>query len=180
MATPEAPILVRLLLDAQSEFGRVADALGADAPAPALAVWNSPGWIVAHTSFYFDAWINVDAQGQDIERCDPWLLAWMRRQRDSPDGRPVEACFDDALGAFTRVTEHSVSFLLGLTDLNLAAEIPAPQVAGWPAGASVGYLVARASAHLFAHAAELNVIATAAGHADLGLPGRLSRTFGEV
>lgn len=75
--------------------------------------------------------------------------------------------------------QAATPFVSALSDEDLL-HVPTPITEnGWPAGMSVGYLIARAVAHLFAHASELNVVVTTSGAPDLGLPGRLAHTFGD-
>jgi hypothetical protein len=170
-------LIARLLLDAQSEFARAADAVPEASRDSARDGLNAPGWVVAHAAFFHDVWLNVDAQGRDIEACDDWLLAWFRRQEESGDVA-VHAPFDEARLAFDRVLARTTPVIEALSDDALET-IPERIVeSGWPPGTTVGYLVARSVAHLFAHAAELNVAATAAGASDIGLPGSLVHTFG--
>jgi hypothetical protein len=176
-ASPRRPYVVSLLLDAQAEFVRAADAVPAEARDTRIGTMNTAGWIVAHGTFIHDVWMNVDAQSKPIDACDPWLLAWDRRQRAAntdPNMRePIEAPFDESRAALDRIVGPATAFIELLTDEILDLE---PTGDGWGPGTTVGYLVARDVAHLFAHAAELNVIATAAGASDVGLPGRLSAT----
>ena len=167
--------MARLLIDAQGEFGRIAEALPDDA-SPVVAL-NAPGWVVAHAAFFHDCWMNGDAQGRPKSEWDPWLLDWAQRQREAGALSPIPTPLDDALTAWHRILPGATGFLRGLTDAALG-QVPAYEEGAWAPGTTVGYLVARAVAHLFAHAAELNVIATAQGAADAGLPGRLSATRG--
>lgn len=171
------PLMIRFLLDAQSEFVRAADAVPDASHDLARDRLNTPGWVVAHTAFFLDAWLNVDAQGAAIEACDAWLLDWFRRQSAS-GGPAVDAPFAEARLALDRVIERTTAFVATLLDEALVSVPERIEENGWPAGTTVGYLVARAIAHLFAHASELNVLATAAGARDIGLPGRLANTMG--
>jgi hypothetical protein len=172
------PLIVRLLLDAQGEFLRAADAVPGDARDGTTAGLNTAGWVVAHAGFFHDVWINVDGQGKSVEDCEPWLRAWIRRQ-DASRGVPIDASFGDARSALDRVIERTTPFLRWLTDDDLD-KVPAFEEGAWRPGTTLGYLVARDIAHLFAHASELMVIATAAGGSDIGLPGRLENTRGDT
>jgi hypothetical protein len=172
------PLIARLLLDAQSELARAADAVPEASRDAARDGLNAPGWVIAHAAFFHDVWLNVDAQGRESEACDGWLLAWFRRQRES-GAVPAEAPFADARLALGRVIERTTPLLASLSDEALERVPPRIEENGWPAGTTVGYLAARSVAHLFAHAAELNVLATASGAPDIGLPGRLAHTRGE-
>ena len=137
---------------------------------------NTPGWIVAHAAAFLDIWISADARGRDFDACDAWLVEWFRRQEGSEG--PIESPLVEARAALDRAAERTSSFLETLSDSHLEAVPPRIEENGWPANTSVGYLVARSAAHLFAHASELNVLATAAGASDMGLPGRLAHTRG--
>lgn len=174
MATP---LVARLLLDAQAELARAADAVPAPARDLARDGQNAPGWVLAHAAFFLDVWLHVDARGADLEACDPWLLGWMRRQEPA-GAEAITTSFTEARLALERVMERTTRFVAGLGEAELAAVPGRIEANGWPPGTTVGYLVARAVGHLFAHAGELNVAATSAGAADVGLPGRLGHTAG--
>ena len=61
------PLIVRLLLDAQDAFGELVDRVdGLDRPH--TEGLNDAAWVVAHTSFFHDCWLNGDAQGLPKER----------------------------------------------------------------------------------------------------------------
>ena len=170
------PLIARLLLDAQAEFLRAADAVPAGRREERIAGLNTAAWVVAHAGFFHDVWINVDGQGKTVEECEPWLRAWVRKQ-DTQRGDPIETNFDDARSALDRVVQRVAPFLGDLRDADLDL-VPDFEDGAWKPGTTLGYLVARDIAHLFAHASELVVIATAAGGADIGLPGALSNTRG--
>lgn len=170
------PFLTRLLLDAQGEFLRAADAVPVEACDRVIPGLNTPGWVVAHAGFYHDVWINVDAQGKPIDECDPWPREWVRRQ-DAAGHDPIEADFGEARAALDRVVKRATPFLRSVTEASLN-EVPAYEEGAFPPGTTQGYLISRDIAHLFAHASELNVISTLAGGTDIGLPGRLPHTSG--
>jgi hypothetical protein len=172
------PLIVRLLLDAQDEFLRAADAVPLDARDGTTGGLNAPGWVIAHAGFFHDVWINVDGQGKSVEECEPWLRAWIRQQ-DASRGVAIEADYEEARAGVERVVQRVTPFLHRLTDADLAA-VPAFEEGAWRAGTTLGYLVARDIAHLFAHASELMVIATAAGGKDIGLPGAMEHTRGDA
>lgn len=170
-----SPLVVRLLLDAQTEFAKVVDGVPDTTPPSPL---NAPGWVVAHATFFHDCWVNGDAQGKPKDEWDSWLVDWADRQRDSR----ADALVTDlgkARAALHRILPVATEFLSSLSENDLE-RVPPYEEGAWPAGTTVGYLVARATAHLFAHASELNVIATAAGVPDAGLPGPLSATRGSL
>jgi hypothetical protein len=136
---------------------------------------NAPGWVVAHAGFFHDVWMNADAQGiPPSDGCDPWLRAWFRRQR-SAHPEPIEAPFDDARAALDRVVAKAGPFIRSQDEAALDV-VPGYEEGAWPPQTTVGYLVARDIAHLFAHASELNVITTSAGGTDSGLPGKMPNT----
>lgn len=170
------PLIARLLLDAGAELARAADAVPPANRDTASAGLNAPGWIVAHAAFFLDVWLSVDAQSREIDACDPWLLDWFRRQQASES--PVDTRFDDARAALERAIERTTPLIENLTEDGLSAVPPRIVESGWPEGTTAGYLVARSVAHLFAHASELNVVATTSGARDIGLPGRLAHSFG--
>jgi hypothetical protein len=171
------PLIVRLLLDAQDEFLRAADAVPVDARNHTTGGLNAPGWVIAHAGFFHDVWINVDGQGKTTEDCEPWLRAWIRRQ-DTQRGVPIETDFSEAGSAVDRVVERATPFLQSLTDADIDG-VPDFEEGAFAAGTTLGWLVARDIAHLFAHASELMVIATAAGGTDIGLPGAMKHTKGD-
>jgi hypothetical protein len=169
------PLIARLLLDAQSEFARAADNVPADARDVRVGALNAAGWVVAHAAFIHDVWMNADGRGAvPADGCDPWLRAWFRRQRDA--GRdPIDAPFDEARPALDRVVAKADPFVRSLTDAALDS-VPDYEPGAFAPGTTLGYLVARDIAHLFAHASELIVIATSSGGVDIGLPGALRNT----
>lgn len=172
-----SPLIIRLLRDAEGELARAADAVpGAERDAASHGL-NAPGWILAHAAFFLDAWLSADAQGRGLDACDPWLAAWFRRQR-AEGPAAITTPFAGARSALDRAVERTAPFLESLSELDLSHVPDRIVESGWSEGTTVGYLVARAVAHLFAHASELNVVATAAGARDIGLPGRLAHTSG--
>ena len=170
------PLIARLLLDAQSEFLRAADNVPPSARNARASGLNAPGWVVAHAGFFHDVWMNVDAQGLRKDDCEPWLRAWVRRQHAAGHD-PIDAPFDEARAAVDRAVQRATPFIRSLTETSLE-EVPAFEEGAYKPGTTLGYLVARDIAHLFAHASELNIIATAAGGSDAGLPGALPNTSG--
>lgn len=167
------PLIARLLLDAQEEFIRAAYTVPGGARTGQFGRLNSASWVIAHAAYFHDIWVNAIAQGRSAEEsCDSWLLVWI--QHDDAEN-PLEASFDEARAALQRVVERASAFVRTLTDDNLNV-VPDYSDEDGPVKVTVGYLVARDLAHLFSHAAELNVIATSAGAADLGLPGDMPNT----
>jgi hypothetical protein len=170
------PLIARLLLDAQSEFMRAADAVPEAARNERAGHLNAAGWVVAHAGFFHDVWINVDGQGRTVEECETVLRAWVRRQ-DASRGVPIDTDFDEVREAVRRVVDRATPFIASLTDEALAA-VPDYEEGAWKPGTTLGYLVGRDIAHLFVHASELVAIATAVGGTDIGLPGTMSHTSG--
>lgn len=167
------PLIARLLLDAQEEFVRATYSVPGAARVERFASMNSPSWVIAHSTYFHDIWINAVAQGRSAsEACDPWLLAWIERNETADQ---YEADFDEARAALHRTVERASPFIQGLTDEALGL-VPDYSDEDGPVKVTVGYLVARDIAHLFSHAAELNVIATSAGAGDIGLPGDMPNT----
>ena len=171
------PLIVRLLLDAQDEFLRAADAVPVDARDHSTGGLNTPGWVIAHAGFFHDVWINVDGQGKTTDDCEPWLRVWIRRQ-DTQRGAPIDAEFSEARSAVDRVVERATPFLQSLSDADIDG-VPDFEEGAFAPGTTLGWLVARDIAHLFAHASELIVIATATGGTDIGLPGAMKHTKGD-
>lgn len=174
MATP-APVvdlLVRLVLDGQAEFRRVAAAIP---PGDTPAGQNDPAWVVAHTAFIHDVWI-TQIVGQ--REPTPAARAWAS---SAPGGAtpgtvpPPPASMAEALGLLDAVCARTTAVLQGLDEaaLRRVCAVPPPFE---PVAA--GYLVARAPAHLFTHAGELSLILTARGGAEPGLPGALDHVAG--
>jgi uncharacterized damage-inducible protein DinB len=134
---------------------------------------NSASWVIAHAAYFHDIWINAVAQGRSAaDACDPWLLAWIEHQ-ESRDQDELD--FDEARAALQRVVERASPFVRALHD-DALNEVPDYADEDGPVKVTVGYLVARDLAHLFGHSAELNMIATSAGAADMGLPGDMPHT----
>jgi hypothetical protein len=171
----ELPLVCRLLLDAQVEFLRAADAFPMATRHEAKAGLNAPSWVVAHAGFFHDCWMNGDAQDLGGDALQPWLRDWFHRQREA-GFTPIETAFDDARASISQAVERATLFISSLTDELLGRELSGE---GWPSGTTVGYLVARDIAHLWAHASELNLIAVASGAQDIGLPGNMPFTSGK-
>ena len=134
---------------------------------------NSASWVIAHAAYFHDVWINAVCQSRSAaEACDPWLLSWIEHHEKEKQ----EKGFDEARSALHRVVERGSTFVRTLTEDALRV-VPNFSDEDGPVRVTVGYLVARDLAHLFSHAAELNVIATAAGAVDMGLPGEMPNTI---
>lgn len=173
MATP---LIARLLIDAQTEFARAIEHVPGPARGRAIGRLNTAGWAIAHTAATHDAWVNRYCGGGEH---DPWLSEWNAEQKALTEGDALPAAYDEAAEAFHRVAERASAYLEGCDEAELAEASRASDGSRWE-GATKGYMVARAVAHLFAHAGELSVTASLVlwGDRDLGLPGRLERSFG--
>lgn len=168
------PLIGLLLLDAQEEFVRASYSVPGGARTGRVAGMNSASWVIAHAAYFHDIWINAVAQGRSAaEACDPWLVSWIEHQEK---GNEDEARFDEARAALNHVVERGSTFVRTLTEDALNV-VPTYSDDDGPVKVTVGYLVARDLAHLFSHAAELNVIATSAGAGDMGLPGEMPNTI---
>ena len=160
-ASPTAPLIVRLLLDARSEFRRVAEAVPNPGRGGALGRLNPGSFIVAHVASRADRVWNVAAQDLDG---DAWLAAAEAASgapRSTPD-------YTEALAALDRAFERSDRYIEALT----VEAFSRPLVAG-RRGQTVGDQLARCTGHIWAHAGELATIASLVGAPDLGLPGAL-------
>lgn len=172
-AALQHPLIVRLLLDGQDEFSQLVERVHDAGRGPARGL-NDPAWVIAHASFFHDCWLNGDARGLAREHWDPWLVAWADSQRAArPEVIPPR--FEEARDAWHRIVPSATTFLSGLREEDLDV-VPPYEEGAWPDGTTIGYLVARAVGHLFAHASELNVIATSRGLPDAGLPGPMVNT----
>ena len=169
-----ASLVVRILLDAMDELARAADHVPAPGRGARLGRLNTPGWILAHVATSFDAWINRYGQGREHDR---WCGEWFEDQRAQPVGTPANPPFDEARAAFARVAERATPYLDGCDEEELL-RVPDYPEGSFLTGGAIEYLLARAVAHLFAHAGELTVIASLVGRPDLGLPGALRRSTG--
>ena len=171
-----APLISRLLIDAQTEFARAIEHVPGPARGRAIGRLNTAAWVIAHTTEFLDYWINVDSGGGDR---DPWQAEWGEGQEVLPEGDALPTSYEEAVEAFARVAERATAYLERWGEADLREVVHEFDGSGWE-GTTKGYLVARAVAHLFAHAGELSVIASLvlSEDRDLGLPGRLERSLG--
>ncbi|HJM90214.1 MAG TPA: DinB family protein [Dehalococcoidia bacterium] len=172
-----APLVARMVIDAQSEFARAIAHVPPAGRGPRLGRLNTAAWAIAHTASIHDLWLNAFCRGRDR---DPWLQAWGKAQQALPEGDALDTSFSEALAAYERIAPELAAYLDALSDADLAPVIELFAGSEWE-GRTVGYLVARASAHLFAHAGEMSVIASLVltEDRDLGLPGRMKHSLGE-
>ncbi|MYH41604.1 MAG: DinB family protein [Chloroflexi bacterium] len=169
MTQPAAgpPLLVKMQLDALDELARVADAMpeGArDADVPGL---NSAGWTLAHLATQQDQYWNV--AGQSLEP-DPWLA----EQRATYGSEPAPIAFSDARAALARVDGRCRGYLEAVRRPDFDEVQRRPPASG--ADQTLGDLLARSVAHIFAHAGELATLASMWGAPDMGLPGAMPRS----
>jgi hypothetical protein len=172
-----APLVARMVIDAQSEFARAIAHVPSAGRGPRLGRLNTAAWAIAHTASIHDLWLNVFCRARDR---DPWLQAWGKEQQALPEGDALVTSFSEALAAYERIAPELAAYLDALSDADLAPVIELFAGSDWE-GRTVGYLIARASAHLFAHAGEMSVIASLVltGDRDLGLPGRMKHSLGD-
>jgi hypothetical protein len=162
------PLVARFLLDAQSEFVRAIDHIPAPGRGGPLGRLNAAGWVIAHLAWSHDLWVNVLVAGRAP---DPWAARWFQQQDAATLARPFAPPFaearDAALAIFGRAAE--VAEAMDAAALTRAVQTPRGEVAA-------GYLIARAPAHLLAHAGELAVLGALVTAEELDLPGVLPRT----
>ncbi len=154
-------------LDALDELARVADAMpgeSRDAPVPGL---NAAGWTLAHVADQQDQYWNVSGQGLDP---DAWL-AEQRATYGAPASRPP---FAEARAALSRVDKRCRGYLESVRRPDFDQVLRRSRAR--PVDQTLGDLLARSVAHIFAHAGELATIASMHGAPDLGLPGALPRS----
>ena len=171
-----APLVARMVIDAQSEFARAIAHIPSAGRGPRLGRLNTAAWTIAHTASIHDLWLNAFCRRRDR---DPWLQAWGKEQQALPDGDAIVTSFTESLAAYERIASELAAYLEALSDADLAPVIELFAGSEWE-GQTVGYLIARASAHLFAHAGEMSVIASLVltEDRDLGLPGRMAHSLG--
>ena len=166
--TADAPLIVRLLLDARSEFRRVAEAVPNPGRGGAIGRLNPGSFIVAHVASRADRVWNVGAQ--DLEG-DAWL-AEAEAGSGAPRSTPLYA---EAVAALDRAFERSADYIAALT----VEAFDLPLVAG-RRGQTHGDQLARCTGHIWAHAGELATLASLVGAPDLGLPGALAHSSSRV
>ena len=155
-ANPDLPpLIVRLLLDAQHEFGRVVEALPQPAAAGAIARVHPGALTVAEVA-------NHESEAWSTE---PRI--WSGAAIHNRASRDHVPSYDAARAAYLAAVEGGAPVLEALRADDLAR----------PMGDStIGAEVVRSAALLFARAGELNALASLFEAPDLGLPGALPRT----
>lgn len=154
--------LALLAIDALTEFERVVDAVPAPGRGGAIGRLNPAWWTVLHVTRQAD-FVQSFATGEAL---DPWLV----EHADDETAPP----FDDARTALARTRERLAGFCATASDQDL--ERRTEQIEGVPqhlVGVPLQQLLARTTAHLFAHAGELSALASLVGAPDLGLPGEM-------
>ena len=169
---PAVPLVTRFLLDAQDVFLRAADHLPAPGRGGPIGRLNAAGWVIAHLATIHDLWINVLVGGQPA---DPWAADVQQRQAAATLAQPLPIPFAEARDAFVRIAARATTTVEALDPDGFERLVETrfgPTV--------VGYLVARAPAHLLVHAGELAVLGALVTAEDPGLTGALPRTDGPV
>jgi hypothetical protein len=161
------PLAVRVLLDAQFEFGRTLENVPPPGRGGPIGRLSSAAWTIGHAATRLDTWINAYCAGGEP---DPWCTEFDAR----PAGTPV--AFADAEAAFSRVSERTARYLEGVDEGALAAIAPT-RPGSFLEGQRTAHIVYRAVAHLFAHAGELSVLYSLLRRDDLGLPGPLPNSY---
>lgn len=154
-----APLIVRLLLDAQHEFARAVEALPAPAAFGAVTRVHPGAVTIAEVANHEDRAWRVAAQRLSP---DPWAGASIVQREPS-----LVPSFDKARAAVVRAFAGGAPYLEALRGDDLARPL---------GDSTVGAEVTRSAALLFARAGELNALASLFGASDLGLPGMLART----
>ncbi len=168
--TPPHPLAARFLLDAQDEFLRAIDHIPAPGRGGPLGRLNAAGWVIAHAAWSHDYFVNVLAAGREP---DAWAAQWAAAQREATLARPLPTPYAEARDAYLAITARASEVVESLDASTFGREI---QTRYGPS--TVGYVICRAPAHLFAHAGELAVIGALVTAPDLDLPGALPRVAG--
>lgn len=171
MTTP-APLAVRFLLDAQDEFLRAIDHLPAPGRGGPLGRLNSAGWVIAHAAWSHDYFVNVLAGGREP---DAWAAQWAAAQREATLAHPLPTPYAEARQAYVAIAARATEVV---DTLDAPAFLREVQTRYGPS--TVGYVVCRAPAHLFAHAGELAVLGALVTAPELDLPGALPRVDGAI
>jgi hypothetical protein len=159
--------LALLAIDALTEFERVVDAVPAPGRGGAIGRLNPAWWTVLHVILQADFVQSLATGGKR----DPWLVQHANDETAPP--------FDEVRAALGRTRERLAVFSATASDEDL--ERITEQVEGVPQyliGVPLQQLLARTTAHLFAHAGELSTLASLVGAPDLGLPGVMAASNG--
>ena len=161
--------LALLAIDALTEFERVVDAVPAPGRGGAIGRLNPAWWTVLHVTRQAD-FVQSFATGGERD-------AWLVEHGDDETAPP----FDDVRAALARTRERLAAFCASATDEDLARVPLTEPVEGVPrhlVGVPLQQLLARTTAHLFAHAGEMSALASLVGAPDLGLPGVMAASRG--
>jgi len=167
--TPPLPLATRFLLDAQDEFLRAIDHIPAPGRGGPLGRLNAAGWVVAHLAAAHDHWLNVLVGGGEPHA---WAADWLARQREATLDHPLVTPIAEARDAYVAIAARAAEVAASLDAAALQREVATPRGI-----VTAGYLVARAPAHLLAHAGELAVIGALVTAPELDLPGAMPRTM---
>ena len=168
--TPPHPLAARFLLDAQDEFLRAIDHIPAPGRGGPLGRLNAAGWVIAHAAWSHDYFVNVLAAGREP---DAWAARWATAQREATLAHPLATPYAEAREAYLVITARTTEVAESLDASTFAREIETRY-----GPSTVGYVICRAPAHLFAHAGELAVIGALVTAPDLDLPGALPHVTG--
>ncbi len=159
------PLVSRLALDAQEAFVAAVDLVPPQFREQAPVGLNPASWVITHAAGAHQVWIGAYVGDQAR---DPWFDSIRLDQPSLPR-------FADAREALRRVTAQTTAVLTTLTESDLSrlgSMADTSFLVGW----TVGQLLARSVAHLYVHAADLNVLVVLGGGDDLGLPRAMSHT----
>ena len=154
-----AVLLSRLALDAQDAVLGAARAVPRQYRDDAPARLNSAAWIVTHMAEAHQIFVGAYVGGRDR---DAWYddFRW---------GEWLAPAFDAAFISLERTLLETTEVLNALTEPDLLRPVKALPTSRF-AGLAAGQMIARAIAHLYVHAADLNTLIVLGGGDDLGLP----------
>ncbi len=164
-ARPDAPLAVRLLLDALFELGRHIENVPPPGRGGPIGRLSSAAWTAGHATATLDKWVMSYCAA--AER-DAWCVEF--------EARSPAVSFAEAQAAFERVAARVTSYLEWLDHAALAARAPV-RAGSFLEGQRVGHILLRGVADLFAHAGELSVVSSLLRRADLGLPGNMPNSY---
>lgn len=155
------PLMARLAMDAHEAFLAAAERVPEAFRDAGPQRLNSGAWLLVHAGSSAHLWISRYVGGRGGE-------SPLTQGDEVPE-------FSIAIEAFRQVLDENMSVLRRLSDEDLLGPHRAPAASRWSAYPS-GYLVARTTAHMYVHAADLNALAVLVGADDLGLPLRMEHT----
>jgi len=153
------PLPVRLLLDAEDALLTTAEAIPAPGRNGPIGRLSAPGGVMTHLAAIHSNWLT-------------WYLGGVEeaKARAFPDGTPYATGIERFRAAAAQARPH-----LEALDAE-ALRQPLQRSTYWGEGATNGYIVRRAIAHLYAHAGDLTVQGSLVGMPDQSLPGPLRRS----